>query len=144
MNDNKQVNENQREEMKDEIYHKTEDIKEEILELKTELKGYKKAIRQMDREERGWFRFLMIPLGIILVGGGILGFLFISQFIKYYNFAKEGVPLSLLSQSSNQLTQTPGIAGSSSSTALITAAKLATADDPAKGPDDAKITLIEF
>ena len=144
MNDNKQVNENQREEMKDEIYHKTEDIKEEILELKTELKGYKKAIRQMDREERGWFRFWMIPLAILLLIGGFVGFLFISQFVKYYNFAKEGIPLNILTQSSNQLTETPGVAGSSSSTSLIAAAKLATADDPKKGPDNAKITLVEF
>ena len=86
----------------------------------------------------------MIPLGMILVVGGIFGFIFISQFIKYYNFAKEGVPLNLITQSSSQLTATPGIAGSSSSSSLITAAKLATADDPAIGPADAKITLIEF
>ena len=144
MNDDKQVNENQREAIKDEIYHKEQEIEEEISQLKTELKGYKKAIHQMDREGRGWFRFWMIPLGIILVGGGIFGFIFISQFIKYYNFAKEGIPLEILSQSSGQFTQTPGINPSSSSSSLITAAKLATADDPAKGPATAKITLVEF
>ena len=130
--------------MKDEIFRKEQEIEEEISHLKTELKGYKKAIHQLDREGRGQFRFWMIPLGMILVVGGIFGFIFISQFIKYYNFAKEGVPLNLITQSSSQLTATPGIAGSSSSSSLITAAKLATADDPAIGPADAKITLIEF
>lgn len=144
MNDNKQVNENQREEMKDEIYHKEQEIEEEISQLKTELKGYKKAIHQLDREGRGWFRFWMIPLGIILIGGGIFGFIFVSQFIKYYNFAKEGIPLDILTQSSNQLTATPGVAGSSSSSSLITAAKLATKDDPSLGKEGAKITLVEF
>ena len=144
MNDNKQTNENQREEMKDEIYHKEQEIEEEISQLKTELKGYKKAIHQMDRAGRGWFRFWMIPLAILLLIGGFVGFLFISQFVKYYNFAKEGIPLNILTQSSNQLTETPGVAGSSSSTSLIAAAKLATSDDPKKGPDNAKITLVEF
>ena len=144
MNDDNQVNENQREEIKDEIFRKEQDIEEEISQLKTELKGYKKAIHQMDRAGRGWFRFWMIPLAILLLIGGFVGFLFISQFVKYYNFAKEGIPLNILTQSSNQLTETPGVAGSSSSTSLIAAAKLATADDPAKGKDDAKITLIEF
>ena len=42
MNDDKQVNENQREEMKDEIFRKEQEIEEEISHLKTELKGYKK------------------------------------------------------------------------------------------------------
>ncbi len=144
MNDHKQINQDQREEMKNEIFHKTENIEEEISQLKTELKGYKKAIRQLDRAGRGWFRFWMIPLVILLLIGGFVGFIFISQFIKYYNFAKEGIPLNILTQSSSQLTQTPGIAGSPSSTSLIAAAKLATTDDPKKGPDNAKITLVEF
>src|SRR3989344_2117728 len=85
----------------------------------------------------------MIPVGFIVLVIGVFVFLFIQQVNKNIQLVKEGVtPEFLASLSSSDLTQTPGVSSSSSS--LITSAKVATTDDPSTGPAAAEITLVEF
>lgn len=135
-------NDDEREEVKDEIFHKAEAVEEEIEVLKGELKGYKKALHQLDQPtgKKFHFRFWMIPVGFILLVITVFVVQFIQQVNQNIQLVKEGVtPEFLATLSSTSLTQTPGVSSSASGTANVT-----TSDDPSIGPAAAAITLVEF
>ncbi len=130
------------EDVKDEIFHKAEAVEEEIEVLKGELKGYKKALHQLDRSgKKGFhFRFWMLPVGFILLAVALFVVQFIQQVNKNIQLVKEGVtPEFLATLSSTDITQTPGVSSAASGTANVT-----TSDDPSVGPANAKITIVEF